>query len=90
MKQSHTKLNFKNQNIMDANLRVSEWLFSQITSGRKPSLELLLEAQKIERQMIIDAFNDGQMHELLNKSTSRQYTSPGEEYFSTTFENYAD
>lgn len=75
---------------MDANTRVSEWLFSQITSGRKPSLELLLEAQKIERQMIIDAFNDGQMHELLNKSTSRQYTSPGEQYFMSIFENYAD
>ena len=75
---------------MDANLRVSEWLFSQITSGRKPSLELLLEAQKIERQMIIDAFNDGQMHELLNKGSLRQYSSPGEHYFMSTFENYAD
>ena len=75
---------------MDANLRVSEWLFSQIKSGRCLSLELLLEAQKIERQMIIDAFNDGQMHELLNKGSLRQYSSPGEEYFSTTFEHYAD
>jgi len=36
---------------MDANLRVSEWLFSQIKSGRELSLELLLEAQKIERQI---------------------------------------
>jgi len=75
---------------MDANLRVSEWLFSQITSGRKPSLELLLEAKKIERQMIIDAFNDGQMHELLNKGSLRQYSSPGEQYFMSIFENYAD
>ena len=75
---------------MDANTRVSEWLFSQIKNGRELSLELLLEAQKIERQMIIDAFNDGQMHELLNKGSLRQYSSPGEQYFMSTFENYAD
>lgn len=75
---------------MDANTRVSEWLFGQIKSGRGLSLELLLEAQKIERQMIIDAFNDGQMHELLNKGSLRQYSSPGEQYFMSTFEHYAD
>lgn len=75
---------------MDANTRVSEWLFSQIKSGRELSLDLLLEAQKIERQMIIDAFNDGQMHELLNKGSLRQYSSLGEQYFMSIFENYAD
>ena len=65
---------------MDAKLRASDWLFTEVANGRILTLELLLEAQKIERHMIYEAFYAGQ-------DSPR---STAESYYFETFENYED
>lgn len=80
MKQSRTKLKHKNQNIMDANLRATEWLFTEVANGRTLTLELLIEAQKIEKKMIIEAFQSGQDSPKSNADA----------YYFRNFETYED
>lgn len=65
---------------MDAKLRATEWLFSEVANGQILTLELLLEAQKIEKRMIMEAFEAGQ-------DSPR---STAEAYYFETYETYED
>lgn len=76
---------------MDANKpqRVSDFIYLQILAGRKFNIDLMLEIQKMEQQMITLAFNDGMVHEALNKPV-KDHTDVAMDYYIKTYEGYDD
>ena len=67
--------------------RVSDFIYSQIISGRQFNIDLMLEIQKMEQQMITTAFSDGMVYESLNKMPSNEFTDPSIEYYLSTYES---
>jgi len=64
-----------------------QYLWQEIKmKGRPFTYNLFLEADKIEKDLIINAYNDGALGEMIGKKPSKQYTSLGEDYYASMYE----